>query len=908
AASELHFHPHTQSLANPHHHLSAIHTHWRSGTMASAAALSESMQRITKSKLDALQSQHSTYEMKKTATVDAVRKEENLSTQLGLLLDALTNHDVPVAVPNLIPDNVRRFVNQRRNDPSVSTAMLEEWKSDIEQCLDIHSRKFEHASLFGQLVTEWLQKPNDTLQTGSSSSTDSSDDASSENFEQVGRQEMYDQRKEWESLVFDSTQKSDPEKIQGYLSTVFDATKRSKKITKTPLEIFRATMRDFDTDRFDLASMKWCIAGLLKVDILVPSKRTALSEIKSNDTVLNEMVDVLNIQLDEIDQWSWGDQPIPIEMRRQTNGRYRVYMNEEIMQALLLQFIGMKSMDKEHRLRRRDFLNEPTNKSKAGGVRPTNVHTQRMKDFEQDYFMTQLPSSVEKGTRAYGDVDSDTDSDDEDEKSPMEIKQSLLSLVTTESLINTSLYGSFAVVQSDFRWFGPSLPHASMFAVLKFFGVKDSWIQFFRRFLEAPLSFAQDGPEAAVNIRRSGVPIEHALSDILSEAVLFCLDFAVNQATKGNLYRFHDDLWYWGQEQGCVDAWKTIEGFAKVMGLSMNEKKTGSAIVRQGQSGSSKATNLPHGKVRWGFLTFDSSVKWTINEDEVDQHIEEFQRQLKACGSVLAVVQAWNVYVSRFLANNFGHPKRCLGQQHIDMVISTFEKIQKRLFAGKSGKGNLVEHLRSIIAERFGVQGLPDGFFYFPVEFGGLGLANPMIPLLTSREVPGPGNGEDEDKVKGPEYWIQEAFEEEEKDYQEKKKRYDEGESTRPERLVNEPFMTYEEFNEPFMTYEEFTQFREETSSPLRLAYTSLQRPIRVEDIKLSANVKNALYKLPRDGKSEGVMQADFNKMSEYWKWVAQLYGGDVIKRFGGMRMGEKKLLPVGLVTMLRQEKVRWQG
>ncbi|KAL8959980.1 MAG: hypothetical protein Q9183_005543, partial [Haloplaca sp. 2 TL-2023] len=157
--------------------------------MASSAALSESMQRITKSKLDALQSQQSTYERKKTATVDAVRKEPDLSKQLGLLLDALTIHDVPVAVPNLLPSNVRRFLNQRRNDPSVSTAMLQEWKSDIEKCLDIHSAKFEHASLFGRLVTEWLQNPNGILQTGQSSPINSSNDASSDNFEEVGRQE-----------------------------------------------------------------------------------------------------------------------------------------------------------------------------------------------------------------------------------------------------------------------------------------------------------------------------------------------------------------------------------------------------------------------------------------------------------------------------------------------------------------------------------------------------------------------------------------------------------------------------------------------------------------------------------------------------------------------------------------------
>ena len=58
---------------------------------------------------------------------------------------------------------------------------------------------------------------------------------------------------------------------------------------------------------------------------------------------------------------------------------------------------------------------------------------------------------------------------------------------------------------------------------------------------------------------------------------------------------------------------------------------------------------------------------------------------------------------------------------------------------------------------------------------------------------------------------------------------------------------------------------------------TLLQRPIWVEDIKLTANVKNASNRLPRDGTSESEMHADFHRMTAYWKWVAQLYGGDVI-------------------------------
>ncbi|KAL8687844.1 MAG: hypothetical protein Q9218_006098 [Villophora microphyllina] len=905
--------------------------------MASSAPLSESMQRITKAKLNVLIEKHDAYEKKKSSTFDAVNKTSNLSEQVTILLDALVLHDVPTVIPNLSTDNIRRFLNQRRDDPSVSTAMLEEWKSDLEKCLNIHSHKYEHASLFGQLVTEWLEKPNDNPTIPQRVTGDSSSDGSEESFEPVGRQEMYDQRKEWESLVFDTTKKSDPEKIKEYLSTLFNSTTQSKKLTKTPLEIFRTTMKEFDLGKFDLDSIRWSIRGLLKADLLPPTKRLALSDVNENKLVLEEMVDVLNIHLEDLDNWSWGDEPVSVEARRQVNGKYRVYMDEEILQALLIHFVGLKwaihfksacvkffhsgawqqspykSMDKKARTRREEFLGTEAPattavRKQAALSTSSTVRNERRKDYEQYYFMTQLPSSVGEGSRDYGEDGSgcgyDADAGDEEKKSPMEVKQSLLYLVTTESLLNTSIYGSFTILQSDFRWFGPSLPHSSIYTVLEFLGVRNRWLRFFRKFLEAPLKFVQDGPEAPTQVRRCGIPIEHALSDFLGEAVLFVLDFAVNEATQTNLYRFHDDLWFWGQEDICINAWQTTQKFTKVMGLSMNEKKTGSVTIRPGSDASKPARSLPEGKIQWGFLVMDPSGEWVINGEEVDEHIEELRRQLKACKSIFATIQAWNVYVSRFLANNFGRPQNCLGQHHVDMVISAFDKIQQRVFSKTFGSSNLVEYLKRMIAERFDVKDLPDGFFYFPLELGGLELRNPLVPLLLVRTVASTGAqkqrmlGEEKQELT-PKERIQDAFEKDEEDYEERKKRWDEGDvSSKSLKLQDQPFMSLEEF----------TRYREETSWELLSVYQTLQREPTTKDIELTSEVKAALEKLPTPAQTGSGMHRYWSSMNSYDKWVAQLYAGDVLKRFGGLSMGEKKLLPIGLVTMLRKEKVRWQG
>ncbi|KAI4186143.1 MAG: hypothetical protein LQ348_004272 [Seirophora lacunosa] len=907
--------------------------------MSSSAALSESMQRITTSKLTVLKKQRDAFESTKQATLDAVQHESALPEQLLTLLDALIIHDVPAVVPNFSPDNVRRFLNQRRNDPSVSSAMLEGWKRDLEKCLDIQSHKYEYASLFGQLVTEWLEKPSNAPVLQPESSSDFADTASQDSFEPLGRREMYDQWREWETLVFNPAQKSDPQTIKAYLSNLFESTETSKKLTKSPLETLRTQLKEFDLDPFEKDTLKRTIAGILNSELLAPSKKAALMDVNGNDLVLGEMVDVLNIQIADLDQWSWGENPVSVDLRRQLNGKYRVYMDEELLQALLIHFIGIqwavylkdafttffhsgawklsshRALNRKARARRNEFLGEDAPSSDT-------VRNDRRRDYEVDFFMTQLPSSVAEGSRGYNGGLAHVESDSSvqgaglaSKKDPMEIKQTLLHLVTTESLINTSLYGTFTVLQSDFRWFGPSLSHTTIFTVLEYLGVKERWLKFFRKFLETPLRSVQDGPDAPTNTRRCGIPVDHALSDAFGESVLFCLDFAVNQATHTNLYRLHDDLWFWGQEDVCVKAWATIGEFAKTMGLSVNEEKTGSVqITDQPNEPSRLHKSLPRGKVHWGFLQLDTTGSWIINDTEATHHISELRRQLKACNSVLATVQAWNVYVSRFLANNFGQPQRCLGQRHIDMVIATFSDIQRRLFSDAFAAASLLEYLKRIIEERFHVTGLPDGFFYFPLELGGLDVRNPLIPLLLAREVEDTAAQQERkigevEKQKDPKEWIQEAFERDEEEYEVYKKRYDEGQvgehsnSKNPNNHNNDS----DEEDRPFMSFEEFTAYREDTSLPLLHAYLRLREGPPETHVTLTADVQAALRRLPDLQGKEGIHR-NIGLMDGYWKWVAQLYAGDVLARFGGLGMGEKKLLPLGLVTMLRGEKVRWEG
>lgn len=883
--------------------------------MDSSAALTQSMSHITSTKLAALSKQHRAFEAVKQRVLDAAANESRRHEKITILLDAFEKEGISVP-PSISIDSLRRFLDQSRHDPSISTSMLQKWQDALQQALDVPSQKYEHALLFGRLVMEWLEHPNDSSgKTLVTPPTEGTADLGN-SFEYVGRAEMHEQRKEWEFLVFAETSNADPLAIQAYLESIFGSTSKSKKMTKSPLEELRSGMQSFKLGKLDTEDLKLLIEGILTTDLLSEQKRKALVEFQHSPLVLHEMTDVLNIQLDALESWSWGPEAIPVEIRRALNGKYRVYMDEEILQALLLHFVGMQwgvhvkkiltaffhsgawkqssrnSMDRTAKLRRERFVGSDrrghsTGRGGRGGGRDRgsregsrSVRNERRQKYQREFFLAQLPTSFENTSDMYDDTQ-----DEDKDKSPMAIKQSLLQLITTEALVNTRLYGSFTILQSDFRWFGPSLPHATMLTVLKYFGVSPFWLGIFKKFLQAPIKFVQDGPEAQTQIRKSGAPIQHKISDALGETVLFCLDFAVNQSTGANLHRLHDDLWFWGPDNTAVTAWETIQKFSRVMGMTLNEEKTGSVQIR-GNASSPSSNGLPEGEVRWGLLTLKSSGQWTIDEKQVDSHIHELRQQLKACKSTLAWVQAWNLYLSRFFSNHFGQLANCLGRPHRDMVLDTFSRIQRQLFSDAHFSGpDVLSHLKNEITTRFALPSPPlDGFFYFPLERGGLGLANPSIPPLLSTDT----------LYKTPMDRLDHAFELEEETYDAAKTAYDEGHD------MSSDHHTSAISTEPFFSLEEYTRYREETSTPLHDAYCDLLAP---PPLKAITNTIEEVWSAQSDLRSSGN-----EEQRMYEDWILQLYGGDVVSKFGGLEMGEKRLLPIGLVSMLRGEKVRWLG
>lgn len=875
--------------------------------MSSFTAVTQSMQRITTTKLDALKKQQSQYEKTKASILQRANYESSPSRRVQVLLDLLKENKVQTPA-GFSTKTIRGFLGQSQHDPSVSPAMIEAWERQLKSSLDVPSRKYEHAHLFGKLAMEWMN--NNGGQT-------SPPEEHGDKFETVGRKEMVEQRKQWEQLVFSPPSSSDAAAIEHYLWTLFNKTTEAQRGLKEIRKAFNDPTSDAEPEYkvppLDLNAVKVSIAHLLNGDGLVAAKQAALKDLQNNKLVLSEIADVLNMELDNLQAWSWGSEPIDLDIRRSLNGKYRVFMDEELLQAIFLQYVGVQwaiklkltltlflhsGAWKESTTTRNDksFARSSKQYTNKPG---TTVKRHRFDTYTREYFLQQLPSTFTKGIPTYDDGDDDASSvaeNDKELKSAVQKKQALFHLITTEAILTSHLHSKFSILQSDFKWFGPSLPHVTIMAVMKFFGVPQSWLNFFRKYLQAPLRFLQDGPDAQTFVRKNGVPISHALTDVLGEAVLFCLDYAINVNSGGNLYRVHDDIWFWGPQEVTAKAWQTLQQFTKVMGMNLNEEKTGSALVTFGAGvDTGKSLGLPKGSLKWGFLTLQRDGTWSLDENKAREHAAELKLQLSACKSIFSWVQAWNSYVGRFLATNLGEPAECLGQSHIDMSKSTFKAIQEKLF-GPTGSDktstakNVAEYLKQQLYTQFNLtqSDIPDGLLFFPLDLGGLALRNPIIALslFSTKE------------WKSPHEIIQDALDSEEIDYRRAATECEKGAPPTP--LVHS--FRYRD-SKQLMTLEEVMENVEARSKHLYDAYERLMAPPKEEELELIRSVNSALETLTQDGAA-----ASKWRYEAYWRWVMGLYGEEVVERFGVLAMGERRLLPLGLTSMLRSQRVRWQG
>ncbi|KAF6836146.1 hypothetical protein CPLU01_03845 [Colletotrichum plurivorum] len=864
--------------------------------MASSEILSQTLFGITNVKLDQLDKQKAAYESGKRALLEDAAYETDHRKRAKLLVEKAAKLPTmkPMTESSLISvDNLKRFVEQAEYDPCITGSFIHEYEESMRHELDVESAKYRYAELYGKLVNEWI----------AAGKSDESDAESG--FVPVGREEMHEQRATWEQYVFHPKQ-TDAGAIKEYLQRLF--CESSKDINRAFLDM-KKEVKAFQTawdDRthFDEDSLTDTIRGILRGDSLTDQKRAILGDFLNNKVVLREIADVLNMRMQTRNTWAW-DGVVQVEQRRQLNGRYRFYPDEDLLQTIFIHHVGSewgvqmrrllfsfldrtgvekdasRPMTKQELRRRRFFLNGSASTQEVND----SVERKLAEHYKKEILLDQLPESKAEKRGGYS---SDGVEEEDNRKSHIAVVQNLLHLIQSEIIIHKRLGEDITVIRSDLKWFGPSVPHSSIFAVLEFFGVDANWIDLFRRILECPFRFKQDPLDTPAQTRKRGTPLSTPLADFFAETMLFCMDFAVNQNGDGcRLYRLHDDMWLWGGLETCARAWATMTEFVELAGLNFNEDKTGSVRIGAEATAAAADDGLPRGDVTWGFLKLDrSSGRFLLDQTKLDMHIDELRLQLDACSSVFDWIQAWNIYGARFFKTNCGQLANCYSRAHVDSMLAAFHRIQQRLF----GDGGAGEHLKRLIGDKFGIPDIPDGYLYYPVSLGGLGLQNPFIHLYLIRDA----------VTKDPSKIVDEFLEEEEGEYRALKAVFEDADldsKSRPSEWLPGDHME-DLKNEPFMSFEEYTRHRRRTSAAMGRLLERLRKLPEAKRIELTGDVEAALGSTP----------AGWYGLSGYDQWVCGLYAKDMIARFGSLVIVDRGVLPTGLLNMLRQSRFKWRG
>lgn len=790
---------------------------------------------------------------------------------------------------------LKSFLNQAAWDHSISAEKVKEWGTLLSQKLQVQDNRYELSEIFCKIVLEWIEH---SFKFG---------EPDSQKNEEPQRRELFEQKELWEHYAFNKAT-VDTQQITNYLADLFGPIMSKNVLNKEPLDLVRERISSYATEKLlkvQRHSIKEAINCILTEDLFTGDKRKTLESIRENNVILAELADVVRSELEAVDDWDWENQPLPLHVRRHINGKYRFYMDEEIIEAILIQLIGMAwakeirscfliivnsdvwnsssdiHLTKKDIRRREQFLGT----SAVREEKNENIQKLRRIMYDKFYFLAQLPDSRLYASYNDDDDDNSEGQDHENKPSPTgSIKHLTLRLISTELFIQKQLHGECTYFQTDFKWFGPSIPHDTLWAVLRFLHFPEKWLRFFERFLEPDIVFADYSSDTKGRKRVRGVPMSHALSTTFGEILLFILDFAVNQATNGlNLYRFHDDIHFIGRQKNCIIAWETLCKFVNVMGLTLNDEKSASITCTRPGFVCQPSDKLPAGTVRWGFL-YLSSGEWMVDEDILKKNIDEMKFQLQSCQTIFAFIHAYNTYI-KFFANNLGHIGWSLGQKHAQLAMEYLSNVQVSVFSDLSnGKHrDIVPYLSDRIKNETCLSAssveLPSEFFYFPITMGGLNVHNPFAKFLGRISLLWPNIDER----------IESTIELERKSYDKAKERFEAGMGP-PDLDPDEPFISYEEYAKAF----------EARGRHLARLYKTMTGEFEESPPKLSLKARALLnrYKKIHNGASPPKLET----------WAVEMFGSDAFDRFGDLNIGDKEYLPIGLVELLLKERMRWQN
>lgn len=386
------------------------------------------------------------------------------------------------------------------------------------------------------------------------------------------------------------------------------------------------------------------------------------------------------------------------------------------------------------------------------------------------------------------------------------------------------------VVNLDIRDYFASIPHDVILTMLSGLGLSGDDVKVIRRYLEVP--YLVDGQ---IVLARRGVPMDQDLSHWLAEWLLRLMERYVHQHAAVRIIRQIDDICLLSPSAtDIVAAWDAVVRFVKNCGLDINDDKSDACAF-----GAELPKGLPSGPVRWGLLELTASGDWGIHEAAFRTLCETTRQQVSAKHAVLAKATTFNAYL-RYLTSAVGLTLN-LGDAHRRSANDALRQFERELFGPGTG---IVEELRRHISDRYlqdmELGNLPEGWMYWPITAGGLGLRSAMV--LCGQ--------------------CQRAFDERQKiRIEPPQKRPDNWQTGDPD----------------------WTRFYDN--------HFNLLEPASPRESKVMKTLVDDFI-----ARGQEISAGKQQTLSAYWRWILCIYGPEILEKFGTFRFLLTDLVPLQLI------------
>lgn len=230
--------------------------------------------------------------------------------------------------------------------------------------------------------------------------------------------------------------------------------------------------------------------------------------------------------------------------------------------------------------------------------------------------------------------------------------------------------------------------------------------------------------------------------------------------------------------------------------------------------------------------------------------------------------------------------------------------------AGGQEPTNIIDFLKTTIRARFGIEDIPDGWLYFPQSLGGLGLASPFVSLLQSRDA----------VLASPDPLIQGMHAAEERQYQGARLQFINNFSFRKSQHNSYGGWAVPQGvnpNDPngFLSFEEYTRYREEYNFGHDSQVHHVWRKLVIDRVPETSVEQDGRLQAAFDVLGTGFgrpgdvtnISSNWHDMTPYWRWVSNMYGPEIVQKFGGLRIVDRGVLPMGMVSLFMGRKVTWK-